>query len=841
MTYCITQTPRLTIQLFTEKPGDSGSPHLDTTTKSRQLAETQSPIEYLDLLPYSLDTQDEFVLLSVHENGQIRLFSEDLDQEYHDFNVSGLGPQKDPFPNLKTTCARVIATETAQENLLLGRGDIGAKLQSGSERAISKALMVLSKVSEETQEEGQRGETVLVFHLLRVTYDFSHARGSRLGHPNVSCEEILSSTLIVPEAPTEIDGDWSFDESGSLYYQDSASFTCYKFNGQDMRIHNHVGLDIPTESCLRLGSANIATTSKSTISFIDTVHKSLLSRQVFHRKGSKQSQREPEENKPTFRLCSYFATLQLMVAIHGRALVVIPAGGFYLAENARRKRQRNGTLIDSAGRGWNRQHLVAAQPVDQSGIPQSSQTIVSTEGLSKSWEQTQPELQRHVKARNFTKFDEVLSDVFQLKKLRPPQAWDQARRASCLEIQWILGQIFHLETQLGELGVDSDSAPMALKVGFLPPKTFKWLIDCGAMSSQQVELALKASDKMAVSMNLPHDGIIGAFSSSLVNSPRHLSHLVSSKCLLSPDEVVHALRYALDRIETYMTGLPQRIQISSDRPPENIEIDSAEYSNTLEEKIYGADRKIAYSLIKNCLSRLHPLDAQIIRRSLKSNLRSSHLITLIDCLRLDLARGGWLSQFSTEDDPTPPPPKEHLECLIQTSRPNESIHIITKLLNCTLDALGTTAWISAPSTSETNGYDRSDMLTFMKAEVSAALEAIEEAAYLDGVLSQVLLYSHRAAETVTKNGKPHRKDSAKRDFEYSTEKKWKQKGGAVITQDDETLKDPSLPLDLQLAGEKEISDTKVGTGGVLEKRSVREQEYLRRRQVGEYQFERIIF
>ena len=789
-------------------------------------------------------------MLFVHENGQIRLLSADLDQEYSKLDAFAHSLQKEPSRGIEIVCAYGITPETAHETSLLGRQDVGARFQHGSETTVSRLLMVLSKAPQESRKECETGDSVLTFRLFNVVYDFSHARDGPLRHSSLSCEELLSSTLPARENAVRAGGQFAFDErKGTLYHHDSTSFTSFKLDGNNVCIHEHVDLDVPTDSCLLLGLKTIATSSNSTVSVVNTIHKSLLSRQAFHFQSSKQNRRQSEEGEPAINLCSYFSTLQIMVAICGRALVTIPVGGSQLGESAGKKRRRNETLIDSAGRGWALQISAAAQPPKKGTLPPSLGALVCTDAFSEDWEKSIPDLQRLAEARDAKKFDNIIFDKFQLKNQHSAGEWAEIKRANSQKIRWILGKIFLIESQSDQLSAGNGTRPPALKIGFLPPTTFKWLIRCNAMCSQEVELALKAHNRMAVSSNLSHDALISAFS-SLANASTYLNRLVASKCPLNSNEVSQALRYALNRVESFTAEDRQRVQPSRGHLSETLAVEFAEYSSSLKDRANGTDRKVIHSLIQKCLQRLHPLDPRIIQNSFKSSLSSSHLITLIDCLRLELACGGWLSQYPTEDTPLTPPPEEHVERLISTTNPNESIGIIVKLLNCTLNALGTTAWITAPSTTEANGCDRGNTLTYMKAEVSAALEGIEEAAYLEGLLAQILLYSHRAESTMQgdasfqtkldRNGKVRRDDWKKGGFDGTMEKIFERKGGAIITQDDGTMKESSLPLDLQLAGEKEVSGTKVGNGGVMEKRSVREKEYLRRKQVGEYQFERII-
>ena len=832
LTYCATQGPELAIQLFAERPGDNGSPHPYTAIKSRVLTGFQTPVKLLDTLLTDSTASHNHFLLCVHEDGLIMVFTEDLDG-----SAQTLG--RDRSQELNIICAKVMNVETAQLTVLSKRGDIGARLQPDSDNTVSRLLLTLSK---DSKEQAQSKASTLTLRLLSLTYTPSNKPSS------VSCEELLSSTIVEPKRSTDTIEEFFFDDrNGDLYYHSSKCFTRYKFDGHGLRVYEHMNFDLPTDSCLQLGSTNIATSSGPIVSIVNTLYKSLSSRQAFYPQTSKRDRRQSEDDEPILRLCSYAASLKSAVAIYDGSLVSVPLEGQSLNRNPIRKRSHDEALISSVGRGWGAQGSQSMQKPKKGAKPYRFGTLVCAEVMSEEWEQTRSKLQELAEAKDDASFDDVVNNEFRTHQRRTDQQWKQTRRDNLHKIEWIISSLFHVGPRTSDLRGSDSSGPLALEIRFLPPQTFRWLVQCNALSSHQVELALKAHGKMPITASLPPDALIGAISSNAQGS-RHLNRLLYSKCPLSPDEISHALRYALDRVENIAAEEGAGLQNGGD--PHRATVELAEGSKAVTNSDLGSSTKVIHTIMQRCLRRLQDLDSGTIQQALKRNLATSQLRILLDCLRRDLACGGWLSQFVPgETSFFLPLSEERIERLIQPSDSNQEISIIAKFLNCILNALGVTSWINTAT--ESDGNSDSNVLTHMKAEISAALEGIEEAAYLEGILGSALLYSGRADKAIKgdrslrtrldSNDKISRNTrTINWDSENNTEKVLYSKQGGLITHDNPTRKDTALPLDLYLSGDEKVGKTKVGTGGMVEKRGVREKEHLRSKQVGDYQFERII-
>ena len=203
-----------------------------------------------------------------------------------------------------------------------------------------------------------------------------------------------------------------------------------------------------------------------------------------------------------------------------------------------------------------------------------------------------------------------------------------------------------------------------------------------------------------------------------------------------------------------------------------------------------------------------------ISQALRRVLDNSQLRSLADILRLEIACEGWLS-FYDDEDPID----------VQQNVRDDHISLITHMLSSILDALGPAGWMRGSSSKE-EFNDSVDTISWMKAEISAALEGIEEATYLQHVLGEVLLCGKDTGLS---------RDSSKAKYAWNSGMR---KG--AIRPSNAAFKNPAsgeLPLGLKLR--PQISLNKVGAGGEIIKRSKRDLGRLKSQLVGKYTFEQI--
>jgi hypothetical protein len=289
--------------------------------------------------------------------------------------------------------------------------------------------------------------------------------------------------------------------------------------------------------------------------------------------------------------------------------------------------------------------------------------------------------------------------------------------------------------------------------------------------------------------------------------------LLTSASLLTSQEIVFAMRNALLNIQQTKSNRASLLITNEEDASKSLGNEMrVVVGNSHEPRL--SKREPAYtihdapSVLMICLTRLYRCHDSEIRKAFKHELSKPALIALIDYLRMNLAKGGWLSKYTDENGA----PKGQEVCY-----ESDEICVTAKLLNCAVDSLGSAAWLLSSASSIDIG-NAADTIAYMKAEISAALEGIEEAAYLQGMLHEALLYSTTVQHQSNKIPDP-------RIIKPIT-----------ISLDNEAS---LLPIGLK-APTMKIERAKVNAGGAIQERSMRDIGRLKSRKVGPYSFERIL-
>ncbi|KAK4695804.1 hypothetical protein P7C71_g2010, partial [Lecanoromycetidae sp. Uapishka_2] len=227
----------------------------------------------------------------------------------------------------------------------------------------------------------------------------------------------------------------------------------------------------------------------------------------------------------------------------------------------------------------------------------------------------------------------------------------------------------------------------------------------------------------------------------------------------------------------------------------------------------SANDALDHRLLNLTLKRLYAISSSSVARALRTDLSTRQLRVLVDTLRLEIARSGWLSPYD-----------DRLESMDHEIKDDNQICHIAHLLNCAIDTIGTGGWVLGTSISD-ESTETADTIGYMKAEISAALEGIEEATYLKGMLGEVLLCGKNSLQLSTKSTKPEQGLRASLTIKPFT---------IALDGHNSGL----LPLGLKPA--PIISTTKVGAGGELIPRRARDIGRLKSKAVGKYSFDRII-
>jgi hypothetical protein len=190
---------------------------------------------------------------------------------------------------------------------------------------------------------------------------------------------------------------------------------------------------------------------------------------------------------------------------------------------------------------------------------------------------------------------------------------------------------------------------------------------------------------------------------------------------------------------------------------------------------------------------------------------------LIYLLRFELARGAWTSRYldtyesgGIDDD----------------GGQESSIILVSGLLNCCIDAIGAGGWLSGDSMLAHNDhFESEELIQSLKLEVSAALEGIEEASYLKGLIGEMVRYGEGVQKALPPGEKGTKMDSSRK------------RNTRPITLPHVGRDARLLPFGLK--SEKRVSLYRVGAGGEVQARTARDIGHLKSKKVGKYSRERI--
>jgi len=824
LTYCSVIDPRPKLECFVERYGKSSGANGTISSSTHDIADSGSPVVYLDLIadPSSVGEACDVALIAVHEDGEVRCLSSDLSTEYWkskpDFSAKGLrgGERKICF-------ATVLQFEEARKGLFKNREDLVARCQgivdSPATFTPPDLLVLLTKNLSPEAEQGNENLRLSIFNLHMESLQ---ARHTKLGRSATHLEHLVSFTVPLPDKKHNGNPLYFFHRpSGALYQCVDREMRMYDFSGTIPRLAKLIKWKHTIQSCLRLSSTSVMLTSRHSVTILDTQYQSILASTSIDSAIEDKDSSEVGK-KEQIRVLSYFSSQGVAVAIQGRALISLQVIDTDVQNITGRKRKHGGKLIDAIGRGTKSSKAHSSTQKSQVSLPESFGKLVQLDKLDSKWEELLGQLDSRVAQGNPEAFDSILSTELGMEDDLSHSGQRGKNRKALLKnrtrlprtkLNFLLNKIFMFGKNSGGSDAGQVIEP-TLMIAFYPRRTFQWLVTNGLLSSSHIETSLREAGSLSPTSELHPCAVIQAL--AIFDTSFHaLEDLLAAPSVLTTREVVCATRLAIGALRQSEVSSEQKMITNGEEHQPTDSDTIMQLSNGDADLVTNSAQNTgkshnARNILRHCLSRLRHYHETDIRHALSQELSHTDLLSFIDFLRMSLARGGWLSRYM-DDGYSPIENKAH-----DQDQQHEQMSICTKLLNCALDALGTSGWITSASNT-TNMFDNAETIAYMKAEVSAALEGIEEAAYLKAMLNEVLLYSKTVKTPKTKP----ETDEVK-----------------PVTVTVESWEDNVLPVGLKAEGE--ISLTKVRAGGEIQKRSLRDIGRLKSRRVGAYSFERIV-
>lgn len=795
---------------------------------------SSSPVIHLEALS---DNHDEKELrtagvLVIHENSEVRWLSQSLEREdWKALAVQGASTN-DVEPKSRVEHAVVLDLTQAQRSLLKNREDVLAMLGANPEVAAEeeeRKLLILI-----TRNHAPDADEALHLHVFNLRFG-KPTDGKVSATSAKPLQEVTSFPLPEPDhLRLQIrKSTFAFHSaSGVLHQYSDGAIAEYDLTGSSPRLSHYMQTGPESiKSCLRLSNSTVMATSSTLISVLDMQYRSVQDSLSLHSQSDSPSDRSrptlPDKHaNPGVHLLSYFAPLNLVVAIQGRKLLAFHVSTPEAHSSGNKKRKRGGLLADSVGRGIQFTQPLHPQKSAKGNIPKAlGSSLSSPRTLGEQWESVRATMDRHVTQKDVKGFEKFMDSqsifsetVTEVRDdLDPFAVPKKSTTTDRRMVLYLLSKIFTLDQDTLVVPKGVQGARLSLRINFFAPRLFQWLVRSGDLTAQQVEASLKHGGALPLTDSLP----VGSFVQALADfdpSLETLSVVFKSSAHVDVGDVVHALRLLIGILQP--SSIPDETRMITDSEngvqrdaDEGMLLASSTATHDTNVESSAAASSTAKALSDLCLNRLSAFHDSHVSGAFRQHLIKDDLISLVHLLRVNLARSGWLSHY-TDDEYAP---------MASNDQPGNQLSIIAKVLNCVIDAIGIGGWI-AGNASAGDLMETEDTIIYMKAEISAALEGIEEATYMKGLLDEILLFG----KSVSTQPKPPKVSDASQTLQKVK----------PITIQLGSLQDNFLPLGLKAP--QGVSQTKVGAGGEIQERSKRDIGRLKSKMVGKYSFERII-
>lgn len=761
-------------------------------------------------------------LIAVYEDGLIECFSENLDRKIWSSKTSLADTHQ-------TQLVALTNLRQARKGLLKSREDILSSLSGHSDEDEIPLLILLNR------DSAQRAPTQTPQLSLQI-YAIEQSRSRKpVLESTHHLKKIVNFNL--PQ-PAELGGqaaDFNLHvNSGLLYQRVPERIIIYDLSGLIPQVlHTIDQQSSPFTSLLRVNAQSIAVSTSTSIATIGLkfcsvqTERQLISRSGF--RGDENGHGAGSDLDTPIKLLSCFASLDLIVALSGTHLIALRSVGSHPESEGSRKRKLSNRLVDAVGRGLSKRKLESHRAnTDHQNIGLLGSRLSLDQ--DDTWIERRCTLDEEFSQGRYKAFEEMIMSEL-ARGCQKPEIIAQYK------LSYVFGKLFTVIREESEDPQEASAAPQ-LRINVLPRELFSLLIRKGLFNLEQINSGLKQNGFLQQTETLQAKSFIDALAAydSTLSILRELS---SCPTAMSIQELVHVLAHTIQSWNQTQSSQTPKLLAIAEIPHDSNMVDQQPSTAPPTSN----DTLQLFHFILERLSR-HPQST--LTQTLQKYLSRSHLIALVDILRISLARSGWLYNHDQEQviPSSMPSPISDSTTAVTTSA---SLYTTVHLLSACLDSLNAAGWILGSSALPTDLTEPADTIAFMRAEISAALEGIEEAVYLSGLLEEALLcgrdYLPQPASTDGQVEEQHQAQIMAPPQQQHFERHEHHPGSSIVplgpsSGGTENGSVRALPLGLKL--EEKVSLTKVGAGGELIKRSKRDIGHMKSQQVGKYSFERIV-
>ncbi|ORY63451.1 uncharacterized protein BCR38DRAFT_394408 [Pseudomassariella vexata] len=828
-TYIATRDPSQRVTLFKDHVDPSGK----TTSSTNSLAlASQNPVVHLttrsppgaksnDTL--SPSTGDE--LLVIRRNGEIiGLDAESLQQKwitnpavlYQDF---ARGSKKDFHVE---HCISASTSDVIQGMFKGSRDSLSGLASASHDNSDPELLIVVSSLPMD-------GQNVLHLHILSqmpLSQTLAYSSGGLL--------QLYVAPMVSPPRQADNPSAYQLDvRSGSFLELSDGTLTVYDLTESIPKVTHIMDLG-DASSFLKMSKTSVLSCTASQLNVYNPQFRSIQSSTSIDLEGQTQSSHDLS-GADSCELVAYFSKLELAIGITNGHMVAIQLEA---PKTRTKKRRAEGLLIDSIGRG-------VQQPIrtDTSTTANVSTNSAFSNYLPGSvrgdywetWTQGLEKADALLESDQLEEFEALLAEKVGLriskKKLTsrvmedgeeaqplPEWKWPKSRSEyPRVDRRWILygiSKAFRWHREHGD-----DAKPPRLICSLPYTNIVTYLVDAGHLTVSNLKSALR--DQLRDVDNV--DSVLARLLISRLAELDPTLELLTcyiSATTLGSTELLLAVRAIMQSLELIQDPKQSPPKLLTNVSSEEAETENAEFGmelDNLEEEIQktesylngntgirGTGLSVAFAKLANC-----PAVSTI--KALRSTFKPEEILSLVYLLRVELVKGAWTSRYLDNT--------EFEEDAELDAPPDGIITLISDLLGRCIDAIGPGGWLLNDALLGSNNIDDSgDFVASLKLEVSAALEGLQEAVYLRGIVGEAVKYCEAAQ-------KAEAQANAMLDVTKPMPLYVREPGAEA------------LPLGLKT--KTVIEKTKVVSGGEVVRRTARETGHLRSQQVGPYSLERI--
>ncbi|TKA29257.1 hypothetical protein B0A50_03767 [Salinomyces thailandicus] len=435
-------------------------------------------------------------------------------------------------------------------------------------------------------------------------------------------------------------------------------------------------------------------------------------------KSSGRKRKVDEDAHPSWAAISSFSELGIVVGLAGNELC-----GMQLADHAGSPKRAKGSgtmLADVLGKSFVNFLSTSAGSQQLADLHDWKATVDSAlqGSKKKTIESVVP------KALNL--------ELGEHQELIPSATSDTVPRKAL----YILSKCFRMDQRGGSAARKGD---VKLTTTAVTAKVYQWLALAGHLSLPAVQQALLLrTDSMTEAHNLRAGDIMAALSS--FDDFQLVHDLLSLPVNWELAEVVQALQLLIQSFGTTAdsntsvkalpasnlgengdtavpNGVPDETEVESELLAAERDLDSAVMAVSSGLETRSATMRLV-------IQRLHAFPPRDVSNLMRSMMRHEQLLFFMKILRIELLEGGWPNRYidlgDEEQDVAGMDGTEE-----SAARPsNHAVGTISDMMNCAIDAIGTSGWLVGQSS---DVYGTAELIDALKSEVSAALEGLYEA------------------------------------------------------------------------------------------------------------------